>query len=373
MHRSISRRRAAFHLLGAILLVAVFLGAGFAIGTRSGVFGRSIELTVNFDRVNGLRSGDQVRLQGVRVGSVSRIDPPGKAGEPVRVQLRVDPSIARILRTDSVATITAQGMIGQPVVELTSGSPEAGELDAQRPMTGEVQDGISELTRKATETLARLDQLTEEAGTGVKQLNAITGVIARGEGSLGKLVTNDDAYRKLMEVGEKGVLTLEDLQENLESLKRSWFFSKMFDERGFYERDLVLFDPAADQFRQSLASADLFESGTAILTPLGRSRIDQAVGSIRKALRPESRLVVASFGKPGPIEESLILRLTQSQAESVRDYLERKHQISYVSLLKWRKVTAVGFGTRAPSFWNSESLPGERVDLVVTTPRSDRS
>jgi hypothetical protein len=44
-----------------------------------------------------------------------------------------------------------------------------------------------------------------------------------------------------------------------------------------------------------------------------------------------------------------------------------------VSLFKWRKVTAVGFGSRTPSFWNAANAPPERVDLVVSTPRADRS
>lgn len=372
MHGSISRRRSALHLLGATLIIAVFLGSVATIGTRTGVFGRSAELTIRFDQISGLRGGDQVRLQGLRIGSVSRIEPPGKPGEPVTVRLRIDPSIALLLRTDCLATITSQGMIGQPVVELTTGSPEAAALDLNRPLQGKSQEGIQELTQKATASLQRLDTLAAEASTGIRQINAITSVIASGEGSLGKLVANDEAYKKLVGVGDQGKKTLEDLQENLESLKRSWFFSKMFAERGFYERDLVLFEPAADQLRHTLASADLFESGSAILTPQGRSRIDQAAGSIKKSLRPESRLVIAAFGKTGPSEESLNLRLTQSQAEAVRDYLEQEHRISYVSLFRWRKITAVGFGSRAPSFWNSDSLPNERVDLVVSTPRNDR-
>jgi len=125
MHRPISSRRAAFHILGVVLLIAVSLAVLLKIGARTGVLGRSTELTVRFGRVDGLRTGDQVRLQGLRIGSVSRIDPPAKAGEDLVVRLKVDPSIARILRSDCSATIAFQGMIGQPVVELAAGSADA--------------------------------------------------------------------------------------------------------------------------------------------------------------------------------------------------------------------------------------------------------
>ncbi len=373
MHRPISNRRAAFHILGVVLLIAVSLAVLSKIGMRTGVLGRSTELTVRFGRVDGLRAGDQVRLQGLRIGSVSRIDPPAKAGEDLVVRLKVDPSIARLLRSDCSASIAFQGMIGQPVVELAAGSADAGELDPARPLNGRTSDGIAQLTQRASESLAKLEKLTDEASAGVKQLNAITAVIAKGEGSVGKLVMNDDAYRKLVDVGEQGERTLEDLQENLESLKQSWFFSRMFEDRGFYERDTTLFDPSADQIRKSLATSDLFEYGTAILTPLGRSRIDNALGTIRLALKPDSKIVVAAFSVPGTGGESMNLLMTQKQAESVRDYLERQHRISYVSLFKSRKVTAVGFGSRPPSFWNVENVPPGRVELVVSTPRADRS
>lgn len=373
MHRPISRRRAAFHILGTVLLVVVSVTILLRIGSRSGAFGSSTEITVRFGRVDGLRAGDQVRLQGLRVGTVARIDPPAKAGGDLVVKLKVDPTIARILRSDCSATIAFQGMIGQPVVELAAGTEEAGELDLAKPLSGRTNDGIAQLTQRASDSLAKLEKLTDEASTGVKQLNEITAVIAKGEGSIGKLVMNDDAYRKLVDVGDQGQRTLEDLQENLESLKQSWFFSRMFEDRGFYERETTLFDPTADQIRQSLAASDLFESDTAILSPLGRTRIDSAVGLIRGALKPESKIVVAAFSVPGTKGETLNLHLTQKQAESVRDYLESRHSISYVSLFKWRKVTAVGFGSRSPSFWNAGNAPPARVDLVITTPRADRS
>ena len=155
MHRPISNRRAAFHILGVVLLIAVSLAVLSKIGMRTGVLGRSTELTVRFGRVDGLRAGDQVRLQGLRIGSVSRIDPPAKAGEDLVVRLKVDPSIARLLRSDCSASIAFQGMIGQPVVELAAGSADAGELDPARPLNGRTSDGIAQLTQRASESLAR--------------------------------------------------------------------------------------------------------------------------------------------------------------------------------------------------------------------------
>jgi outer membrane protein OmpA-like peptidoglycan-associated protein len=373
MHRLISKRRAVLNALGLLLLIVASLAAIASIGLRSGAFGNAAELVVTFERVDGLRSGDTVRLQGLRVGAVSQIDPPKRAGDPITTRLRIDPQIARLLRSDAVASIASQGLIGQPVVELSAGTPESPALDTTRPMAGRSAVSIAQLTERATMSLTKLEKLTEEAQRGVGQINAITEVIARGEGSLGQLVMKDDAYRKVIGVSDQGERTLEDLQENLEALKHSWFFSKTFDQRGFYDRDTVLFDPGADQFRQSLASMALFEPNTAILTTQGKSTIDHAVGVLKSALRPKSHVIVAAFSDDLSSEETISRALTQRQAEAVRDYLENSHRISYVSLFKWRKVTAVGFGSKPPNYWKPENAPLTRVDLVVTTPRSGAS
>ena len=106
--------------------------------------------------------------------------------------LRIDERLRPLIRTDAVARIVSEGLVGAKVVELTPGRPDAprvGELDriaSERPIE------MTDLLKKAASSLARLDAATQAAEKGLGELTAIAGSIRRGEGSLGKLVRDDD-------------------------------------------------------------------------------------------------------------------------------------------------------------------------------------
>lgn len=369
MQQPLSSQKLVRHAVGLLLIAALAaIGLG-SIATRSGAWSSAVSILVHFEFVDGLRSGDSVRLQGLRVGHVARLDPPAAPGSPIVAHLAVERQIARLLRQDASVIITSQGLIGQPVVELQAGSPDAPALDLNRPLAGKSAPNIGQLTQQAARNLARLETLTQQAETGLNQINQVTAIVARGEGSLGKLVKSDDAYQKMMSLGRRGEATLDDLQENLESLKRSWLFSRMFQQRGFYDQKTLLFDPLADQNRHGFDSAQLFEPDTAILTATGRRMLDASISLTKASLTPVSEVVIAAFSAPGGPDEKLLRKLTQAQAEAVRDYLENAHSLSYVGLFQWRKVTAVGYGSQRPPNWNHEEPPGNRVEIVVMTPR----
>src|SRR2546423_861485 len=79
------------------------------------------------------------------------------------------------------------------------------------------------------------------AEEGLGEVNAIGAAIRRGEGSLGKLVRDDEAYRRLLGVSDRGERALTDLDENLAAMKQTWPLSRYFSRRGFDDRDRVLF------------------------------------------------------------------------------------------------------------------------------------
>ena len=100
-----------------------------------------------------------------------------------------------LVRTDAVARIVSEGLVGAKLVELTPGRPAhpVAELDmiaSERPIE------INDLMQKAAASLARLDAATQAAEKGLGELNAIAGSIHRGEGSLGKLIRDDSLHQK---------------------------------------------------------------------------------------------------------------------------------------------------------------------------------
>lgn len=106
--------------LVVILVAAGFLGYALLLGGKTTGAG-GIELTARFDKIDGLPSGADVRIAGVKVGSVTgtRINPETFQAE---VTLRVGSGIR--LPADSSAEITSEGLLGGKYVSIVPGGSE---------------------------------------------------------------------------------------------------------------------------------------------------------------------------------------------------------------------------------------------------------
>jgi phospholipid/cholesterol/gamma-HCH transport system substrate-binding protein len=117
-----ARRNAVEVVVGAaVLLVAAgFLAYAVARSGRSATEG--YPLTAQFDHIDGLSIGADVRVAGVRVGSVvgARIDP---ANYLAVVTLTVQHGLQ--LPKDSSAEITSDGLLGGKYVSLSPGGDSA--------------------------------------------------------------------------------------------------------------------------------------------------------------------------------------------------------------------------------------------------------
>ncbi len=264
-----------------------------------------------------------------------------------------------------------KGWSGAKVVELTPGTSlrrRALELDligSERPVE------MNDLIKKAASSLARLDDATRAAQDGLGELNAIAASIRRGEGSLGKLVRDDQVYQSLVELSHRGEHTLTALDENLAALKETWPLSRYFERRAYLDRERVLFQPGATRNSRVIRAEDLFEPGRSVLTPVGQTRLDEIGRWCKWAGRPSSHVVIAAFTDDGR-NQDLAEVLTQEQAESVRRYLVDKHSIQSAGWFKTRKVAAVGFGTHVPPSLDPAPAAGSgrRIEIILFTPQT---
>jgi phospholipid/cholesterol/gamma-HCH transport system substrate-binding protein len=131
-------RNAVETVMGAVVLVVAALFLFFAYSTSQIRLISGYPLTARFNRVEGLRDGSDVRISGIKVGSVvsQALDP--KSFVAV-LKLNVDPSIK--LPVDTVATISSSGLFGDKYLSLEPGNedqtiPPGGTIDhTQSPMS----------------------------------------------------------------------------------------------------------------------------------------------------------------------------------------------------------------------------------------------
>ena len=108
-------------LLGAVVL-AVAIGFVVFAYTRSGVATVSgYEVSAAFNRVDGISNGSDVRIGGIKVGTVIErtLDP-----ETFRAVLRMSIDETVVLPTDSSAAVMSDGLLGGKFIDLQPGAEE---------------------------------------------------------------------------------------------------------------------------------------------------------------------------------------------------------------------------------------------------------
>jgi len=212
-----SARVGLFFLLGiALVWVTHEALSGSKVDARKGY-----ELTARFKSLKELKPGDEVRMAGVRVGQVRTTRLAGRKAEAVMI---IDNKVE--VATDATATIAMSGLLGGNYVSITLGTDESGvlppgseihavdtpDLNTVVSQLGEVgkqvQTALSEFSGsmagegEGPGLLGKLDLLIEENRTKISgittNLEDITGKIRRGEGTIGKLVNDEQAYNELI-------------------------------------------------------------------------------------------------------------------------------------------------------------------------------
>ena len=370
MRREMTRWRALANA-GFVLAVLGIAGYGFRqVSSRKWGWQPTFRVKAGFASIGGVEVGAKVRFQGIDAGVVEAIDPPQKPGEPVVLWFRLDERLHPLVRTDSTARIVPQSLVGAKVVDIAPGKPDAPVVADRGSIAVETPMELVDLMKQAMASLKRVDAVAEAAEKGLGEFNTIAASIREGKGSLGKFVRDDEAYQKLVALSDHGAKAVGALDDNLAALKRTWPLSRYFDDKGFYDRERVLFKPGSERDSRTLRADELFEPGRSVLTEPGRKQLDEVAAWFAKTKRPKSEVVIAAFTDDGR-DPDLAQILTQEQADAVRKYLVAKHGIDSAGWFTSRKVAAVGFGSQTPrSIPNDPGTPPRRVEVILFTPQA---
>jgi phospholipid/cholesterol/gamma-HCH transport system substrate-binding protein len=209
MRNTLETRLGVFVALAVIAAVLVLELSG---GTQ--LFRRGYRLNGLFNQVQDLKKGDRVKMAGVDIGYVEKLDLEEQQGR-VRVQMKLKRGVE--VRTDSVATIKFTGLMGQNYVAIDFGSPGSPLLtDGQNVATAETPDfgaviakidnvatGVENLTKSFTGD--RIDNLLGPFTDFLKanqvpltatiaNIRSISDQISEGKGTVGKLIHEDALY-----------------------------------------------------------------------------------------------------------------------------------------------------------------------------------
>jgi phospholipid/cholesterol/gamma-HCH transport system substrate-binding protein len=253
---SMNRMRGA--LVGSFVLVGLVLFGGglFLIGDRRLLFARQFEITTAFGKVTGLQIGTRVRVAGLDAGEVLEIALPARPSERFRVRMRLREDVRPLVRTDSVATVQTDGIVGNAFIQVGVGTDAAAIVEPGSTIDGSDPIEFADLIREGRETFRvvsreMLDLKSEasvalvaltgtvETANGVIQevgdnagrltassasvMQALEGTVAdtrvlvnnvrNGQGTIGQLVTDRALYDHLTATGREAEQSVRNLRE----------------------------------------------------------------------------------------------------------------------------------------------------------------
>jgi phospholipid/cholesterol/gamma-HCH transport system substrate-binding protein len=225
------------------------LAAGIFYVTGGGnVLSPKYRLKTYLPEVSGLALGAPVRLDGVEIGNVESIKllprTPGHVldkNKNIEVVMRVDRRYQNDILTDSAASLVTEGLLGNRYVNISRGLTGVPVKEGQE-VPGTEEKAMKEVVQRSAEVLGNLQALSQD----VRDL--IAGV-KQGEGSLGKLLTDEQAYNHLNNILAKGEEIVSNVQAGQGSLGKVLVSDEMYNkvDKGLDNVNVILADVRAQK------------------------------------------------------------------------------------------------------------------------------
>ena len=211
-----------FIFLGSALLVILI----FLLGNKGQLFSSTFTVKAYFKNTEGLRNGASVRFGGIDIGAVKSINIVSGTSGRVEVAMRIKEEIKRFIKTDSQASIETEGLVGNKVVVITMGSEKAVEIKDEGTILSKEPLSFGDIIGETQGIMAYTKDMT-------KNLAEIIYKVNQGDGTLGKIINDNELYSaaaNLTKSADKSLVSLTDELKDVVAL---------FDELGQGVSDVV--------------------------------------------------------------------------------------------------------------------------------------
>lgn len=198
-------RLGLFVILGTLL----FIAAIYFIGERQNLFAKTFTVNSNFNNVNGLMQGNNVRYSGINVGTVKTILM--RNDSTIQVTMFIDEKMMPHIKKDAIATIGSDGLVGNMIVNIIPGEGNASIISSG--------DTIASYSKIGTgEMLNTLNTTNENAALLTSKLLDITNAITSGKGTLGMLINDTITSSELQQTIHYLKLTSMEANKTMEDI-----------------------------------------------------------------------------------------------------------------------------------------------------------
>ena len=193
-----------FVVVGSLL----FATAVFLIGNQHNFFSKHIELFTEVKNLNGLAKGATIRVAGFDAGEVAGIGIPESPAGGFRLTLRITDQVRGLIRTDSVAIIETEGVVGDKILLIGPGSSTAPEAAPHTTLPSKETSDIADLVQKGTALVTnasdtmkivadRLTTTLDAVTTTVNNADDVVVGLKQGRGAVGMLLRDEETASEI--------------------------------------------------------------------------------------------------------------------------------------------------------------------------------
>ena len=194
MRRSEIITKDALRVAGlAIVALGILTYGIIRLGTAAHLFSRRYQLYAFVQNASGLREGGQVTVAGQLAGLINKIEflpISNDTTRHLRITVQLDEAMKQQVRMNSRVMLRNQGLLGDRFFDITPGTPQFRPMhNGDTLLLGPSMDYDMMIQRAA-------GVLTDVAGL-THDLRVLTQSVARGDGTIGKLLTDRALYDRL--------------------------------------------------------------------------------------------------------------------------------------------------------------------------------
>jgi phospholipid/cholesterol/gamma-HCH transport system substrate-binding protein len=212
--------------VGLLALAALFIAAAliFLLTSRQGLFTSYSELRTYLSDASGLQDGTPVRLNGITIGYLDRLQltnssNPRRAVELImQVRTRYLPDIP----TNSVIQVLSSNLLGDKFLNITKGtSPEHVVANAELP---------SIQTQDIPELMAGMSNLLGSFQTIVNRVDNLMAGVEQGKGTLGKFLNDPELYNRTVAIATQAQQLLTDARKGGGTISKLIYDPSLYDD-----------------------------------------------------------------------------------------------------------------------------------------------
>jgi phospholipid/cholesterol/gamma-HCH transport system substrate-binding protein len=224
-----------------ILAVLIFLLTG-----NKNIFERDETVRTYMADGAGMTESTPVRLNGILVGAVQGIKLSGSKDpkRAVEFELTIQEKYMKDIPEDSTAAVTAANLLGSKFIDITKGQSATPVKPGAELRSLQTQD-IPELMAQSANLITTLQDISKRTDSMLADIDA-------GKGNLGKLLRDDELYKRLNGIAAEGQQLLADVRNGKGTLSKLIYDDSLYQE---VRAPLKRIDAMLDDLQQGRGSA----------------------------------------------------------------------------------------------------------------------